>query len=292
MMLSNHISTNTDEFDVFVIWKYLSVANSSLRSEKIKSILSQYVFHPFEFERSLQAFATSDYVEFKRLIPESFMLQLFQTGNAGGDFFWYTVLKDTVYFLVADCTGHGLSGTFMSILGSTILEQAVHLTYLKHPVDILNYADRQLKNILLKINLGKKEMWGMELAMVKIDLSVNQITYIGANRPLYVLNDDNFRIIRPARRGIGYRYDTSQQYRSYSDRIYPGTRIYLYTDGIVNQMGGPLNKKFKTIRLQQFLKENHLRSMKNQEKAFLRTFNEWKGNQILTDDALLLGIKL
>ena len=292
MIISEHISTNTDEFDVFVTWKYLSVANSILRSEKIKDILGEYLFHPNEFKRDLQYIVTSDYADFKRLIPESFMFNLSGKGKSGGDFFWYTISDDVIYFVVADCTGHGLAGTLMSVLGSTILEQAIHLACLRHPVDILNYTDKQLKNILLKINFGKKDMWGMELAMVKIDLNINQVTYAGANRPLFVFNDNDFRIFRPVRRGIGFRYDTSYQFRSYSDRIYPGTLVYLYTDGVVNQMGGPMNKKLKTIRLQQILMENHLRSMVNQETAFKNGFYNWKGDQRLTDDAMLLGIKL
>ena len=292
MIISENISTHTDEFDVFVTWKYLSVANSILRSEKIKDILGENLLHPTEFKRDLQYIVTSDYADFKRLIPESFMFNLSGKGKSGGDFFWYTISDDAIYFVVADCTGHGLAGTLMSVLGSTILEQAIHLACLRHPVDILNYTDRQLKNILLKINLGKRDMWGMELAMVKIDLNINQVTYAGANRPLFVFNNNDFRIVRPVRRGIGFRYDTSHQFRSYSDRIYPGTLVYLYTDGVVNQMGGPLNKKLKTMRLQQILMENHYRSMENQEMAFKSTFNEWKGDQRLTDDAMLLGIKL
>ena len=128
--------------------------------------------------------------------------------------------------------------------------------------------------------------------MVKIDLNINQITYSGANRPLLVFNDDRLRVIQPTHRSLGFRYDTSHPFRCFSDRINTGTRIYLYTDGIVNQMGGPLDKKFKPIRLRQILTDTIHHSVICQKNIFKETFINWKGKHLLTDDALLFGMKL
>ncbi len=292
MMLPDRLLANVDDINISQTMHYLDMSNAVLGSPEIKQLLQKCAEYPLAFSQYLRHFISPFFSEFQKLIPESFSIKLAKYHNYGGDFFWYTRLNDIIYVAVADCTGHALSGTFLSVLGVTLLERAVHSCGLKYPAEILKFVDTQLKRILSIFYQDKIGMWGMEMALVKIDFSKNMISYAGANRPLYLVKNNTLRIIQPVRRGLGFRYATQQTFKNFSDKINNGISIYLFTDGIVNQLGGPLDKKFMSVRLQHLVLKNNKRKSASQEQVFRDDFTEWKGTRKQTDDALLVGFKL
>jgi serine phosphatase RsbU (regulator of sigma subunit) len=215
-----------------------------------------------------------------------------------GDFYWHAQVKTTpsdgtpsnniVVLAAVDCTGHGVPGALMSIIGSTILNQTVTNAAINTPADALQFLNQEVTKSLNSIKDG------MDMALVAINLEKLEMQYAGANNPIYIVRNKNFIEIKADKQAIGA--DTEDAHiKVFKNNIIPlekGDCIYLFTDGYADQFGGPLGKKFKYKKFQELLVEMQDNTM-DEQKHILNYHHElWRGDLEQVDDILVIGVRV
>jgi serine phosphatase RsbU (regulator of sigma subunit) len=198
-----------------------------------------------------------------------------------------------VQVAVVDCTGHGVPGAFMSILAHNMLETAVEANPESSPAEIL---DRLNKGMSDRMQLSVQEYRikdGMDIAFCTINLSRMTLEYAGAYNPLYLVRNKVISEYKGDKISIGnYSEAMEKQYANHSIELKKGDSIYLFSDGYVDQFGGPSGKKYKSNQLKQFLVTIQHLSMEQQKESLETNIESWKGNLEQVDDILMLGIRL
>lgn len=208
-----------------------------------------------------------------------------------GDFYWITERDDQVIFSVADCTGHGVPGAFMSMLGNSFLNE---ITKVKKKTltasGILNQLRVMITAALSQSGSSNNTDDGMDIAMCIYNRRTGELNYSGANNPLYLVRDEELHIIKPNRMPIGY-FPVKKDFTGHTIKIKKGDVIYLFTDGYTDQFGGKQDKKFTTGRFRKMLLKNADLPMIDQKELLESTFESWKDGTIQIDDVLVMGIR-
>ncbi len=258
-------------------------------------------------QRIQQAVLSSKERDLSRF-PEHFVL--FQPKDiVSGDFYWMIEKEENIYITAADCTGHGVPGGFMSMLGIAFLNEINAQKELLSPAEILNQLRTKVIRELGQRGLVGESRDGMDMSMIKIDKARRNIEWAGANNPLWVLSsnkglsrfdkdsisidesDSNFYEIKANKQPIGF-HTNQQPFTNHKISLDKNDLVYLFTDGYVDQFGGERGKKFMKKRFKQLLIANHELSVKAQKDKLLSSFNEWKGELEQLDDVCVIGIKL
>lgn len=226
-----------------------------------------------------------------RFIPEHFIL--FKPRDiVSGDFYWFNMIDEHRAILaVADCTGHGVPGAFMSMLGNESLSHQILGKKIYDPSVILSMVDQDIQSSLQQQETDNKD--GMEMSICLIDLQHKVLTYAGAKHPILYVQDGKMHKIKGSPFGIGgiatREEKTFAQHRIDLDRP---ISLYLKSDGYQDQFGGPNGRKFMTRRLRALLEEVSELDMKEQKQALEKTLKDWKGHEPQVDDILVVGIKI
>lgn len=203
-----------------------------------------------------------------------------------GDFYWMEVLDDSILFAVADCTGHGVPGALVSVFCNNGLNRSVREYRLSKPGEIL---DSTRRIVLEEFEKSEEEVNdGMDVALCCF--SKNKLTYAGASIPLWLVRNGKLIEYRPNKQPIG-RSERKEKYHTHEIDIKAGDCIYLSTDGFADQFGGELGKKLKSVKLKQFLIENHKKSPTIQKELLEQYFRSWQGDQEQVDDVCVIGIQ-
>ncbi|MFH0758422.1 MAG: SpoIIE family protein phosphatase [Bacteroidota bacterium] len=229
--------------------------------------------------------------ELDKIMPSHFVLNK-PKDIVSGDFYWVSNNSDRLIIAVADCTGHGVPGAFMSILGISLLNEIVNTLGALRANDILNELRGQIIKALGQTGQRDEAKEGMEMALCVVDFKHRMVQFSGAFRPMYLISEGELSIINGDRMPIGI-YGEEQESFSNKDVPYKeNDMIYLFTDGYVDQIGGLDRKTFKSGRLRKLLKEICHRPLQEQ-KSILREEHEiWRAGREQIDDILILGIKL
>lgn len=224
---------------------------------------------------------------------------LFQPKDiVSGDFYWFSKLRTTpsenriseevVVIAAVDCTGHGVPGALMSIIGSSILNQSTTEPSVNSPAQALTYLDKQLANNLHSINDG------MDIALCAINQTKMELQYAGANNPLYLIRDKQLIEYKADKKAIGgsFEVDAQKEFTNHIIQLEKGDCIYLFSDGFADQFGGDSGKKLKYKNFQNILIEMNSYSMKEQQEQLSNFFTNWKGNLDQVDDVLVIGIRV
>jgi serine phosphatase RsbU (regulator of sigma subunit) len=257
-----------------VIEKYNSKITDSIKyAERIQNaILSSLgILSPF-FEDYFCYYKPKDYVS--------------------GDFYWLSTKNDKLILAVADCTGHGVPGAFMSIIGMDLLNQAINQQNILDPSQILTFLNTELRN---KLKREENEVFlkdSMDIAICTISKKENVMQYSGALVPLIVVRGNRIFDYRPNFVSIGTSTETfNVSFKQQNIELKKGDWIYLYSDGIIDQFGGKGNKKFMRQQLWDSLISINELSGEKQKESIEKIFLDWKGSTEQTDDILLLGLK-
>lgn len=209
-----------------------------------------------------------------------------------GDFIWHNSKYDRHYFVVADCTGHGVPGAFMSIISHNLFSQAVNELGYNKPSDILSFVNKRHYEIF-NSNSKSNIKDGMDVAVCVIDTDAEVIEFAGAMRPIHLLRSNGkLEQINGDRMSIGHdSYSFTQKFTDHIIDFLPGDTVYLSTDGFVDQFGGPSDKKFKPARFRKTITNFMDMDTEEQLESLLKTFNNWKGDTAQIDDVTVLGIK-
>ncbi|CAN5560816.1 hypothetical protein BH10BAC1_BH10BAC1_08730 [soil metagenome] len=231
-----------------------------------------------------------------RLFPKSF-IHFKPKDIVSGDFYWFTQLNDKIIIAAADCTGHGIPGAFMSVLGISLLNQIVIEEKNTNVSSILQRLDHKLKKAFDYsndfIDEEKRPFDGMDIALCCIDYQSKFLTYSGAMRPMYHISNNELITIDGSHYPIGgLNLEFERKYESQSVNFKQGDHLYFCSDGFADQFGGPKDKKFMTRNFKKLLLKTSKLSMQTQQLELERIFGEWKNNYEQTDDVLVIGLTL
>jgi len=209
-----------------------------------------------------------------------------------GDFYWYEKIKKKSLFAVVDCTGHGVPGAFMSIIGYTQLNEIVNQQNITDPGVILKELDKRVRVALHQNALNDKNSKdGMELGLIHIDYAQNELEFAGAMRPLFLVRDGELQIFKGSKFSVGGVSLREKEFTTIRISIKSGDSIYLFSDGYPDQFGGPNGKKFMTRNVVDMLRNISHLPMFEQDKVVRDTFKQWKNMEEQVDDILFCGIK-
>ena len=246
-----------------------------------------------EYARRIQTALLPKEEQFNQAFSDHFIL--FKPRSiVSGDFYWIHTLGKRIYVTAADCTGHGVPGAFMSMLGISSLNEIVsnHQGTPENAAVILNRLRETVKNSLHQT--GKRDLTkdGMDISFCVIDLEKGLVDFAGAFNPLYVFREGVFEKFSGDRMPAGIYHTEKSSFTNHRFEIKSGDTLYLFSDGYVDQLGGPHNKKFKPINFMRLLSDIQHLPMDGQKQMLEEQFEEWKGHNFQVDDVIVLGIKI
>ena len=243
------------------------------------------------YAKKIQASILPPLSQLRSVFPESFVYYL-PRDIVSGDFYWFHQSKDYFLISVADCTGHGVPGAFMSMIGSTLLNDIIKSTSETSPANILENLDREIKVLLQKNSVGQTQD-GMDISIVEIHIPTRRIRLASAKRPVLLYIKDELSIYKGSRRSIGEEMvDSDRQFVNIEYQLNKGDSIYLFSDGYTDQFGGPLGKKFMKVGVQNLLQQIKDKPMIEQHELVEQNFVNWKGELDQIDDVIFVGLRL
>jgi sigma-B regulation protein RsbU (phosphoserine phosphatase) len=228
----------------------------------------------------------------KELLPQSFILYK-PKDIVSGDFYWLSKKDDFTYFAAVDCTGHGVPGAFMSIVGNDQLNYAVNVKGARKASEILNELNKGVTNSLRQQRGVSNVKDGMDIALCAIDHQSETLQFAGAFNPLYHYRNGKLVITKGNKFPIGAFLEEDLQLFDNQEIPYQkGDRFYIFSDGYADQFGGPKGKKLKYKQFQEKLMEIHQKPMEEQKTILDAYIMEWMGELEQIDDILIIGLQI
>jgi len=212
-----------------------------------------------------------------------------------GDFYWF--YQKNAVIAACDCTGHGVPGAFMSMIGNTLLNQIVIEKGNQSPAKILTLLNDAVRKALKQSREGNESRDGMDLALCVINKAENKLSYAGANRPLYYFDnsktENKFGEVKPSKFPIGgHDFDGKKVYVETELENIQNLNFYIFTDGYADQFGGPKGKKYMLKNLQRTFEEVQPHALAEQMKIVDTSLENWKTGYDQVDDVLVIGFKI
>jgi ligand-binding sensor domain-containing protein/serine phosphatase RsbU (regulator of sigma subunit)/ABC-type amino acid transport substrate-binding protein len=225
----------------------------------------------------------------QRLLPEHFIV--FKPRDiVSGDFYWVKEGPGHFYVAAADCTGHGVPGAFMSMLGMTLLNEGVGKDPGIDPADLLDLLRKQVIETLHQKGDQVSARDGMDLVVCKYIPSRQRLLFAGANNPLYLIREGELTEYKTDPMSVSIHPDM-KPFTGHELLVRPGDLVYLFSDGFADQFGGPEGKKFKYRALKELLMIHEELGMAEQGRLLGETFDAWKGELGQVDDVMIIGMK-
>ena len=232
------------------------------------------------------------------LLPESEFQKEFADASilfkpkdiVSGDFYWFAESDENKIVALADCTGHGVPGGFMSMLGFEILQDVVLREEIHTTSEALVFLDKKVTDTLNKNSKSYRD--GMDMALCAFNKATGKLSFSGANRPLIHISNGLLTTHKPDKHTIGGAIDGLEKvFTSVEIQVKQGDLIYLFTDGFADQFGGSRGKKFKIAAMRELLLALHDKSMAQQKLEINAVFENWKGDLEQVDDVCMIGVK-
>lgn len=233
-------------------------------------------------------------------IPDSFVLYK-PKDIISGDFYWFTEKNNLLFLAAADCTGHGVPGALMSMIGSTLLNEIINGKGIIKADDILFQLREGIIKSLKQTGADGESKDGMDISLCIVNKANQSLEFAGANNPLWIIrnietieteSESKLIEIKGNKQPIGIYFGEANPFTAHTIKYNTGDVIYLFTDGYADQFGGPKGKKFKYSQLQQLILNNSSAPMRQQKENLENTIKSWKGELEQIDDILVIGIKL
>jgi serine phosphatase RsbU (regulator of sigma subunit) len=213
-----------------------------------------------------------------------------------GDFYWFTRVsqpEEPLQFMIAavDCTGHGVPGALMSMIGTNLLNQIVKENGVTSPEAVLQQLDRGVRQLLKQEENQNRD--GMDAAICKVDTQTNTLYYAGAQSPLWYVQDNTLHEVKGDKTGIGgISKRNIESFTLHTIPIAQATSVYLFSDGYQHQFGGPDNRKLTPRRMRELIASLNGVPLPAQKQHFEQYLLNWMGNSSQIDDILLVGFRL
>lgn len=249
-----------------------------------------------KYAQRLQQALLTDKRKFQSVFEESCVF-FAPRDIVSGDFFWAeNILPNKLWpkglrvFAVADCTGHGVPGAFVSIVCSNLLKVASRSAEVNYPGEALNLIDRELQEIFNK-DKGDAIKDGMDISLVAIDPEKNQLFFSGARNSLVVIRGGEEIVLDANKQSVGYSEEAKLDFKTLQLDLEEGDMIYAFSDGYPDQFGGERGKKYLSKRLRSYLSELARLNAEKQEELLMKEFYTWKGKREQVDDVLVVGVR-
>ncbi len=227
----------------------------------------------------------------QHVLPQSFILYKARD-VVSGDFPWFVQKGDDIFIAAVDCTGHGVPGALISLIGYFILNDIVKSRGVSDPGEILDLLDDGVTQTLRQDNEDSKTKDGMDISLCRINKDKKELRYAGAHRPLYYMNQGEMNEIKGDRFPIGGgKYKNQTNFATHTIKFKKGDSVYFCSDGFPDQFGGPEVRKFGPKRLRDTIQENHHLPMNEVHDIISSAWHEWMGDVKQIDDVLMIGIK-
>lgn len=209
-----------------------------------------------------------------------------------GDFYWMEELDDKIVFAVVDCTGHGVPGAFMSIIGYNGLYQIVHEKGVTKPSEILNQLNNQVLNILRQTEDSESVNDGMDIAICCFNKKTQVLEFAGAFNPLYHVRNGELTVFKGDKYSVGsVKRSKIKDFTNHEIKLQSKDHIYIFSDGFADQFGGPVGKKFKYQPFKKLLIKNCDKPMAEQRQILDNTIEGWRGELDQVDDICVIGVR-
>jgi serine phosphatase RsbU (regulator of sigma subunit) len=224
-------------------------------------------------------------------IPDSFVLYL-PKDIVSGDFYWTYDNGETQFLAAVDCTGHGVPGAFMSIIGHNSLNKVVKELGFTKPSAIMDQLNSEVTCALLQRH-EKSITDGMDLALISYNRKAVTLEYAGAYSPLYIVRKGEVHVYKGDRFGIGMStIDKKKHFTNQVIEIRPGDMIYMCSDGYADQFGGPDARKFKSGSVRKLLSEIYRLPLPKQKERLEKELKHWMGDFDQVDDIMFIGMRV
>jgi serine phosphatase RsbU (regulator of sigma subunit) len=286
----------------------IEVANAIERSEKEKEIFrlrnvdlkeaydiieekNHDITASINYASRIQRAILPSFKEIQGLDENIFVLYL-PKDIVSGDFYWISAIGDKLILIAADCTGHGVPGALMSMLGISFLEEIINTNKITDPGLILDNLSREVVRALRQKGSFSDTKDGMDISICVVDRNTNKLQFAGAYNNLYHVRKGVLNEYTADRIPIGYNEDPDKKFTTQLIDTQPEDLIYMYSDGYADQFGGTNHKKFKYTTLKEKIIEIQNLPLREQRNRLEKTFLEWKGHEEQTDDVMLVGYRL
>ncbi len=285
------------EFNENELETILFVSHDITEAKRIESEVQEKnrsITESINYAQRIQSSILPDNKLLRKFLPNSFMFYL-PRDVVSGDFPWMFVKdQDTLFLAAVDCTGHGVPGALLSFIGYFILNNTVDKDRTLSAGEVLDALHSEVRTTLKQDRVGADARDGMDIALCKINLKENILEYAGAHRPLYLLRDNQLQEFKGERRAIGgipSVKKAEQPFTNHIVNILPSDKIFIFSDGLPDQVGGPDGKKYSAARIREHISANPENSMSDYQTLFSKDFESYKGSNKQIDDILLIGIE-
>ncbi len=277
--------------------KALSLANSKLQiifkqvskqKEKIE-ISHKHIKDSINYAKKIQDAILPSLDLFKNNLSDYFIM-FKPLDVVSGDFYWAKKVKENFIFVAADCTGHGVPGAFVSMLGISFLNEIVAKKEINQAGKTLDILREEIKKSLNQ-NSESKRQEGMDIAFCSLNTKTNFLQFAGANNSLYLFRNNEMIEYKADRQPIGV-YRKEKSFTNHEIQLEKEDKLYIFSDGFIDQFGGEKNKKFMKKNFKKLLSEIQNENMNKQKEILEYEFKKWKGQVKQIDDVLVMGMKI
>jgi len=272
--------------------------------QKVAERTTEVVQQKEEIER--QKLSLTDSILYAKRIQNAMLPSDSQMGHAlndyfllywpkdivSGDFYWMSTRKNKVFLTTVDCTGHGVPGAFMSMIGSSLLNKIVNENEVYQPAEVLNKLKEGVVNALNKEGAEESTSDGMDMSFISLDIENRKVEFAGANNPLYIFRDGEILIFKGDKQPVGAFITEDKPFTNHEVELKNGDVIYIFSDGFQDQFGGVKKTKFMVGKFKKLLVELGPLPMEEQKKQLTETYHNWKGEIGQVDDIVIIGIRI
>ncbi len=228
---------------------------------------------------------------FSSFFPDHFII--FKPRDiVSGDFYWIGENDKHIFFTVADCTGHGVPGAFMSTLGISTLNEIITNNTDLQANTVLGLLREKIKTSLHQTGKEGEAADGMDISFCIFNKNRKALQYSGAYNPLFIFQGGEFKEYKGDRMPIGIYYGEKKTFTNFEISLKKGDVIYIFSDGFSDQFGGPDGVKYKIANLKKLLAKNYYRPMSEQKAIIEKEFEIWRGSADQVDDITMIGIRI
>lgn len=261
----------------------LELQNATIE-EKNKSITDS-----INYAQRIQSALWPRAKDFEQFLHSGFVM-LKPKDIVSGDFYWLAERDGCIFIATVDCTGHGVPGGFMSMLGSLLLTEIISDKGIIEPAEVLNQLRSRVITALRQTGESNESKDGMDMVLYRYRKDTRELTYAAANNSLYIITNGELKEYMPDKQPVGYHLEM-KPFTQHHITLEPQAMVYTFTDGIADQFGGPSGKKFKYKQFREVLIKYSSLAMHLQEVELMKELEKWQGNHEQVDDILVMGIR-
>jgi serine phosphatase RsbU (regulator of sigma subunit) len=281
---------------LIVVWNRYKLKNTISKKLEEQNLIialkNKEVTDSIKYAKRIQEAILPPDTLMQKLFPQHFVFYK-PKDIVSGDFYWAEHFGNKYFLATVDCTGHGVPGAFMSIVGNNLLNQAVNLYGIDKPSLILDNVNKELYKILHQTYEDSTVKDGMDLSLIAINPKTLVMEYAGAFNPVWILRNEKMIELKGDKFPVGaFVGEDLKRFTQVDFQLQKGDIVYLFTDGYADQFGGEKGKKFKYRQLESKLLEIHTQQMQKQKTILETTFENWRGTLEQVDDVCIVAVKI